>query len=55
MPRDPRTKIAQGAMEVDICPEKDCNYVIVSAAGWVVHMWNVHKKYVKGSDLKGDK
>lgn len=47
MPRPPLSKIAQGAFDVDICPEKDCDYVISSYAAWVVHMWNVHKINVR--------
>jgi hypothetical protein len=50
MPRDPRTKIAQGAMKVDKCPEKGCDYVITSAAAWVVHMWHVHKIMIPKED-----
>jgi hypothetical protein len=43
MPRNPLSKIAQGAFDVDICPEKGCKYVIESYQHWVVHMWKVHK------------
>ncbi len=43
MPRSPLSKIAQGAFDVDRCPEKGCDYVIPAYAAWVIHMWKVHK------------
>lgn len=46
-PRSPLSRIAQGAHEVDVCPEEDCDYVIVAYAAWVIHMWSAHKKDVK--------
>lgn len=54
MPRSPLSKIAQGAHEVDVCPEKDCDYVIVAYAGWVVHMWNRHRIDVRKDIRKYD-
>lgn len=46
-PRGPLSKIAQGAFEIDACPEPDCDYTVTSYAGFVIHMWNVHKEDVR--------
>lgn len=47
MPRNPLSKIAQGAHEVDKCPVKGCDYIPPNYAAFVIHMWKVHKEDVR--------
>jgi hypothetical protein len=44
--RDPLSKIAQGAFDVDECPVKGCDYIPRHYAGLVMHMRDEHDEDV---------